>query len=655
MIKETTIQSLLYVIVFAPLIGAIINGVFPRVLSRRAVSVIGVGLPTISFVATVLALVGFLGLRSADPTYTAVSASLFSWIVSGPISVDFALWLDPLSIVMTLVVTGIGSLIHLYSVGYMHDDPSYARYFSHLNLFLFSMLLLVLGRSLLLLFVGWEGVGLCSYLLIGFWFDDMDKAIAGKKAFIVNRIGDFGFLIAMFFLIFALGGSLDIPSLRAMVADPTSIFHSNTAMVTAVTLLLFLGATGKSAQIPLYIWLPDAMAGPTPVSALIHAATMVTAGVYMIARLNFLYVLSPVSMAVVATVGALTAIFAASIGLVQNDIKKVLAYSTVSQLGYMVLAVGVGAFGAGIFHLMTHAFFKACLFLGAGSVIHAMAGEQDIQKMGGLRKKMPITHITFLISTMAIAGVPLLSGFFSKDEILFSALALQHSSGTVAPWLNKLWFGLAIGAALMTAIYMFRLYFLTFSGELRSPDAHPHESPASMTIPLIVLAIGAALAGYLGLPIPGKNLLHNWLAPVFADGASAINSTGSHTLEYALMGVSTVVALAGIGLAWALYRGPWQHVPAKLQESLAGLYKTLVNKYYVDEAYNAVVVKPLIGGSKLLHRWVDAGLIDGIAVNGPAKALAYVGRTARRLATGDVQTYAAIFAIGIVLLVLFVM
>jgi NADH-quinone oxidoreductase subunit L len=655
MIKETTIQSLLYLIVFAPLAGAVLNGLFPRMLSRRAVSVIGVGLPFVSFAATLAATWGFLGLRGSNHELAGVTATLFQWIAAGPIAVDFALYLDPLSIVMTLVVTGIGSLIHLYSVGYMHDDASYKRYFSHLNLFLFSMLLLVLGRSLLLLFVGWEGVGLCSYLLIGFWFDDMDKAIAGKKAFLVNRIGDFGFLIALFFLVFHLGGSLDIPTLRAAVADPASIFRTETALVTLVTLMLFVGATGKSAQIPLYVWLPDAMAGPTPVSALIHAATMVTAGVYMIARLNFLFVLSPVTMAVVATVGAATAIFAASIGLVQNDIKKVLAYSTVSQLGYMVLAVGVGAFGAGVFHLMTHAFFKACLFLGAGSVIHAMAGEQDIQKMGGLRKKMPITHATFLVSTMAIAGVPLLSGFFSKDEILFKALALQPAGGPVAPWLNGLWFALGIGAALMTAIYMFRLYFLTFAGDLRSHHAHPHESPATMTIPLVVLAIGAALAGYIGLPDARINVLEHWLHPVFADGAAAIVNTGSHALEYGLMGVSTVVALAGIGLAWAMYRGPWRELPGRLHASLGGVYRTLWNKYWVDEAYDFLVVRPLIAGSRWIHRWIDAGLIDGVGVNGPARVLSFIGGAGRRLAGGDVQAYAAALAIGLAILVIFVL
>ncbi len=645
-----SIETLLVVVVLAPLVGAVLNGLFSRFLKHSTVSLLGVGAPVVAFAAALLAVIQWLPLRASLPD-ASVTVMLFKWIEAGPIVIDASLYLDPLSAVMILVVTGIGSLIHLYSVGYMHDDSSYARYFSHLNLFTFSMLLLVLGRSLLLLFVGWEGVGLCSYLLIGFWFTDMDKAIAGKKAFIVNRIGDFGFLLALFFLLFHLNGTLDVPSLRQAVADPTSVFNTDTAMVTLVTLLLFVGATGKSAQIPLYVWLPDAMAGPTPVSALIHAATMVTAGVYMIARLNFLFVLAPVSMAVIASVGAVTAIFAASIGLVQNDIKKVLAYSTVSQLGYMILGVGVGAFGAGVFHLMTHAFFKACLFLGAGSVIHAMAGEQDIRKMGGLAKKMPFTRWTFLISTMAIAGVPFLSGFFSKDEILFKTLTYHHVSGVVPEWLSVVWFALALGAALMTAMYMFRLYFLTFSGEQRDHHAHPHESPATMTIPLVVLAIGAALAGYLGLPDPSLNVWEHLLAPVFGAAEESILATGSHALELGLMGVSTVVALTGIGLAWWLYRGAGQQVPARIAASMSGLHRLLSNKYYVDEIYDTLVIRPLKAYAHFLWKWIDVGLIDGIMVNGPARLLSAVGGAGRRLATGDVQGYAAALVVGLAVIV----
>jgi NADH-quinone oxidoreductase subunit L len=643
------VAALLYVVAFAPLVGALVNGLLSRALSRRAVSVVGVGAPVVAFTAAALAFAGLLEVRAAQPGDAAVTATLFQWISAGPIHVDFSLYLDPLSAVMMLVVTGIGSLIHLYSVGYMHDDPSYARYFSHLNLFLFAMLLLVLGRSLLLLFVGWEGVGLCSYLLIGFWFDDMAKAVAGKKAFLVNRIGDFGFLLGMFVLAFWLGGSLDVPTLREAVATPGSAFDGNTAAITLVTLALFLGATGKSAQIPLYVWLPDAMAGPTPVSALIHAATMVTAGVYMIARLSFLFALAPVTLAVVATVGAATALVAASIGLVQNDIKKVLAYSTISQLGFMVLGVGSGAFDAGVFHLMTHAFFKACLFLGAGSVIHAMAGEQDIRKMGGLARKMPITRWTFLVSTMAIAGVPLLSGFFSKDEILFKALTLRHAAAPL-PWLGPALSAMGLAAALMTALYMFRLYFLTFEGEPRSHASHPHESPWTMTLPLVVLAAGAVAAGYVGLPVEGMNLWKEWLAPVFDDTMRRFLDGGSADVEHLVMGASTGVALLGIGLAWLLYRGPWRDVPGRLAARAAGAYRVLVNKYYVDEAYDAVVVRPLVAVSRATHRWLDAGLIDGVGVNGPARAVSRLGEVARRAITGDVQAYAAALLVGFAVL-----
>jgi len=646
------IATLLYLIVFSPLAGAVVNGLFARYLSRRFVSAVGVGTPFVSFAAALYCLIAFLNLRASEPEFTAISTTLFSWISAGPISVDFSLYLDPLSLVMTLVVTGIGSLIHLYSVGYMHGDPSYARYFSHLNLFMFSMLLLVLGQSLLLLFVGWEGVGLCSYLLIGFWFSDMEKAIAGKKAFIVNRIGDFGFLLGLFVLLFWMGGTVDIPSLRDAVLSPDSRIAAMTGAVTVVTLCLFVGATGKSAQIPLYVWLPDAMAGPTPVSALIHAATMVTAGVYMIARLNFLFALAPVTMAIVAGVGAVTALFAASIGLAQNDIKKVLAYSTVSQLGYMFLGVGMGAFAAGIFHLMTHAFFKACLFLGAGSVIHAMGGEQDIQKMGGLGKKMPITRATFLTSCLAIAGVPLFSGFFSKDEILYGAFALRHASGAVAPWLGKAYFALGLAGAFMTAAYMFRLYFLTFSGELRSHEAHPHESPATMTIPLIVLAFGAVVAGYVGLPSERLNLFHHFLEPVFSASADRFVDTGNHSLEFALMGLSSFVALAGIALAWLLYRGPWQEEPDRIVRAVPSLYRTIFNKYYVDELYAALFVRPLQSLSRFLFRFVDAGLVDGLLVNGSARSVRGSGLLLRLLVNGDVQAYAAALLVGLAVFLL---
>ncbi|MBM4395884.1 MAG: NADH-quinone oxidoreductase subunit L [Deltaproteobacteria bacterium] len=637
------VGTLLWVVVFAPLAGAIVNGILGPRLKRGTVSLVGVGAPVVAFVASALATWGLAGRE-------AVSTTLFTWIQAGPIRVDLSLWLDPLSAVMILIVTGIGSLIHLYSTGYMHGDPSYSRYFSHLNLFLFAMLLLVLGKSLLLLFVGWEGVGLCSYLLIGFWFDDMAKAVAGKKAFLVNRIGDFGFLLGMFVLVFWMEGSLDVPALRDAVDMGGGHFVPGGTGVMLVTLALFLGATGKSAQIPLHVWLPDAMAGPTPVSALIHAATMVTAGVYMIARLNFLFALAPTTMAIVALTGAATALFAASIGLVQNDIKKVLAYSTVSQLGYMVLGAGVGAFGAGVFHLMTHAFFKACLFLGAGSVIHAMAGCQDIRLMGGLGKRMPWTRATFLVSTLAIAGVPLLSGFFSKDEILYKTLALQPASGPVAGWIGPLCFAMALAAALLTATYMFRLYFLTFSGELRSHHAHPHESPASMTIPLVVLAAGAALAGYVGLPIEHLNFWEHWLHPVFEDGAARFVSTGSHALEYGLMGVSTVVACGGIALAWALWRGPLTHVPAKAAAAAGGFYRLVCDRYRIDELYDAIAIRPFQALARVTHRWLDAFGIDAVLVNGPPRAVGWIGSIVRVAANGDVQAYAAALFVGLAVL-----
>jgi NADH-quinone oxidoreductase subunit L len=639
-------ENLLYLVVFPPLIGAIVNGLFCRFLSRGTVSVIGVVTPFISFITSV-----YLFFATKGEEGFALTATLFDWITTGTTNIALSFYLDPLSMVMALVVTGVGSFIHLYSVGYMHDDPSYARYFSHLNLFMFSMLMLVLGKSLLVMFVGWEGVGLCSYLLIGFWFSDMEKAIAGKKAFIVNRIGDFGFLLGLFILLFVLGGSLDIEVLKEQVSKEGSVLASNVPLVTIVTLCLFVGATGKSAQIPLYVWLPDAMAGPTPVSALIHAATMVTAGVYMVARLNFLFALAPVTMAVVAGIGALTAIFAATIGLAQNDIKKVLAYSTVSQLGYMFLGVGSGAFDAGIFHLMTHAFFKACLFLCAGSVIHALHGEQDIRRMGGLKTKMPITRWTFLISCLAIAGVPPLSGFFSKDEILYNAFVLSHKSGAVPEYLGKIYFALALLGAFLTATYMFRLYFLTFEGDLRSHDAHPHESPKVMTIPLIVLAVGAIFAGFVGLPSEGLNLFHHYLEPVFAQGSKFFVSKGTHEIEYGLMGLSTLVGLAGIFFAYLLYIGAWKEEPKRLTSALPRLYNLVLNKYYVDEIYDFLFVKPFQKISQLAYRFIDALLIDKVMVEGPARLTRGLGTISSPVVNGDVQSYAMMMFLGLCVLI----
>ncbi len=646
-------SHLLYWVLFPPLIGAFFNGVFSRHLSRRVVHWVGVGMPFISLLAVLTAVLRLTGMGHD----ASVTATLFPWITVGTLHIDFSLFLDPLSSVMTLVITFVGSFIHLYSMGYMEEDPGYARYFSHLNLFLFSMLLLVLGRSLPLLFIGWEGVGLCSYLLIGFWFDDTTKAKAGKKAFIVNRIGDFGFLLAMFLLAFVMKGDLSFPGIKAAVLAPGSYFHAHLGFVTLVTLLLFVGATGKSAQIPLYIWLPDAMAGPTPVSALIHAATMVTAGVYMIARLNFLYILSPTTMAVVAGIGALTALYAATIGIAQNDIKKVLAYSTISQLGYMFLAVGVGAFGAGVFHLMTHAFFKATLFLGAGAVIHAMHGEQNIWEMGGLRKHMPITNFAFLSATLAISGVPLFSGFFSKDDILYQAFThriVVNGHQVLPAWLFQLYWALGLIAAIITAFYMFRLYFVAFTGSLRSKTAHPHEVNWSMATTLIVLGTGSIVMGYVGMPIEKLNVFEHFLDPVFEASAPFIHSTGNPTTMWSLMGASVTAAGIGILLAWLMYAGAWRNFPQAFTTKCKHLYSLVFHKYYVDEIYGALVVRPLMWTRDVLHQVVDKGIIDNIFVNGSARFVDLVGRGIRIVANGDVQAYVAAFLLGALALILII-
>jgi NADH-quinone oxidoreductase subunit L len=587
----------------------------------------------------------------------------YQWLLSGDLDIAFTLRVDPLAAVMVLVVTGIGSLIHIYSVGYMHEerDSEYARYFSYLNLFAAFMLVLVLGANLLVLFVGWEGVGLCSYLLIGFWFQKPSAADAGKKAFVVNRIGDFGFLLGML-LLFKTFGTLDIQQIASAVAPMAP--ETTLGTLTIITLLLFLGATGKSAQIPLYVWLPDAMEGPTPVSALIHAATMVTAGVYMIGRNAVLFSHAPITLEVVAIVGAVTALMAGTIGLVQNDIKRVLAYSTVSQIGYMFLAMGVGAFSAGIFHLSTHAFFKALLFLGSGAVIHALAGEQDIRRMGGLKRDLPITYWTFLVGAMAIAGVPLLSGFFSKDEILFRTWA----NGFPILWI------VGAATALLTAVYMFRLVFLTFHGD--RDGGHLHDAPPSMAFVLIVLAIGSVLAGYVGVPalLGGANRIERFLEPSFraevtagsvvgaelarpaAEGEpapSGAEGEGEHaaageTLEATLMGVSVVLALGGIGIASFFFLKRREAADAMAQR-FSGLHRLLVGKYFVDELYNAVVVQPIKNTSTVfLWRGVDAGVIDG-AVNGTGAVVRGTGSALRRLQTGSVRVYAASLFLGVVL------
>src|SRR6202795_162865 len=643
----------LWLIPILPLAGAAINGLLGKKSSRRAVTTIAL---VFSGAAFAMALWVTMRFSSLSLPY---HENLAHWIRSGSFSVDFAFYLDQLSLVMLLIVSGVGFLIHIYSVGYMWDDPGYYRFFSYLNLFMFFMLTLVLADNYLLMFIGWEGVGLASYLLIGFWFTKDSAASAGKKAFIVNRIGDFGFLIALFLLIKHFG-SLDFPTLFAKI-HPLTSETTGAGLLTAIGLLLMVGAAGKSAQIPLYVWLPDAMEGPTPVSALIHAATMVTAGVYMVARSSLIFVRAPMAMMVVAIIGTLTALFAATIGIAQTDIKKVLAYSTVSQLGYMFMACGVGAFSAGIFHLMTHAFFKGLLFLAAGSVIHGIGGEQDMRKMGGLRSYMPWTFMTMGTATLAIAGIPPLAGFWSKDEILWQAFN--------ASWVYWL---IGVVTAFITSFYMFRLMYMTFGGEYRGAvaqdarghDAHgldarghddhshghghgePHESPWVMLGPLVVLAVlsvfGGWVAGY-------NNHFEHFLAPVFqgtSDVAQeASPEAGKSTLEYLLMVVSVGVAGLGWFLAYLLYsRRP--QLPARIAASLGGLYRAVANKYYIDELYAVLFVKPLVDGSTtILWHGVDQGVIDA-AVNDSADAARHVSDRARHMQSGNLRSYAGWIAAG---------
>ncbi|MBI5575881.1 MAG: NADH-quinone oxidoreductase subunit L [Deltaproteobacteria bacterium] len=611
---------------------------------RKLVGFIGPAVVGAAFVVSLLSVIELAARAPHDRTFIQV---LFPWIQAGGFNAAAALQLDPLSSVMILVVTGVGFLIHVYSVGYMSHEKAFARYFVYLNLFTFAMLTLVLGSNYLVMFVGWEGVGLCSYLLIGYWYEKKSASDAGKKAFIVNRVGDFGFMLGMF-LIFWTFGTINYTEVFEKIPALSASGVLTTEIATAITLLLFVGATGKSAQIPLYTWLPDAMEGPTPVSALIHAATMVTAGVYMVARSNALYLLSPFSMGVVAVVGAATAIFSATIGITQNDIKRVLAYSTVSQLGYMFLACGVGAFTAGIFHLMTHAFFKALLFLGSGSVIHALSGEQDMRKMGSLKKHLPITFTTMFIATLAIAGIPGLSGFFSKDEILWKAYSSGH--GHVALW------AVAALAAGVTAFYMFRLVFMTFFGESRMDphvEKHVHESPWSMTVPLMLLAVLSVVGGWIGIPevLKGHNHFEHWLAPVFSHGASAGHGAAHHpvTLELGLMAGSVAVALCGIGLAYFLYRVRTDK-PGKIAEAVPGLYKAVYNKYFVDEIYDFLIVRRIVNGSIVLWEAFDAAFIDGM-VNGIASAVRGIGDGLRRVQTGVVGSYAFSLLLGAVLIV----
>ncbi|MEP7346019.1 MAG: NADH-quinone oxidoreductase subunit L [Gemmatimonadaceae bacterium] len=648
-------------------VHAVVHGV-TRHKYAGIVSLIGPAVLALSFVLSVAIFAALAGAHADEPFIK----RLFVWMIAGDLHINAALQIDQLSMVMVLVITGVGTLIHIFSVGYMQDDPGYPRYFAYLNLFVFFMLVLVLGASYPVMFVGWEGVGLCSYLLIGFWFSDKANADAGKKAFIVNRIGDFGFLIAMFML-YANLGTLDFSGVNA----GASALGLGSALVTTICLFLFLGCAGKSAQIPLYIWLPDAMAGPTPVSALIHAATMVTAGVYLVARSAVLFSMAPAASLTVAFIGGLTALFAATIGLKQWDIKKVLAYSTVSQLGYMFVGVGVGAYSAGIFHLVTHAFFKALLFLGSGSVIYAMHqayhhtgnhdDAQDMRNMGGLKQYMPVTFILMWIATLAIAGIPPFAGFFSKDEILSSVFARTHGSTLAeAHWLGLpgsavlyvVWvFGLA--AALLTAVYMTRMMIYTFHGPNRSGEKerqHLHEAPWVMTGPLVILGALSLLGGWFNLPefFPAGPVqaMHHWLEPV--TGASALLITKGaeahmpESTEYLLVGIAVAIAIAGMAIAYTRLK-PTTLVPKAQSPEAEGIERVLEHKYYVDEAYDRALVQPLVNVSRgVLWKGMDSGIIDGLFVNGSAYLARGVGWLGARLQNGRVGTYAWVLVIGVI-------
>ncbi len=643
----------LWLIPLLPLIGAAINGFFGRRSSRPAITTVALVFSGAAFAMALWIVAQFSSLTLPHTEFLA------SWIRSGSFQVDFAFYLDRLSLIMLMVVTGVGFLIHIYSVGYMWDDDGFYRFFAYLNLFMFFMLTLILASNYLLMFIGWEGVGLASYLLIGFWFTKDSAASAGKKAFIVNRIGDFGFLIALF-LIIKHFGSLNFEPVFQSVA-PLASETAGAGLLTAIGLLLMVGACGKSAQIPLYIWLPDAMEGPTPVSALIHAATMVTAGVYMVSRSHVIFEHAPTALTVVAVIGTLTALFAATIGITQTDIKKVLAYSTISQLGYMFLGCGVGAFSAGIFHLMTHAFFKGLLFLAAGSVIHAVGGEQDMRQMGGLRTKIPWTFWTMTMGTIAIAGIPPFAGFFSKDEILWQASRV-----------SLIYWGIGIFTAFLTSFYMFRLWFMTFFGEYRgtaeqthSHDAHDshdghghggiHESPKVMLVPLVILAILSIVGGWVGI----GNRFEKFLSPVFQPAVTADSSSNEipttraseqedskeRSTEMTFTVISVGAGLLGLALAWFLYyKNP--QLPQKIAVALDGFYTTVVRKYYVDEIYAAIFVKPLIEGSThVLWHGVDQNIIDA-ALDGSAEGALETSDVARHMQSGNIRSYAGWVAAG---------
>ncbi|WP_276091377.1 NADH-quinone oxidoreductase subunit L [Pedobacter sp. JY14-1] len=623
--------ELVWLVPLIPLVGFIINGLGRNTFSKGLTGFIGSAAVFISFAIS-------LGIFSelSGSAEKSKEIFLFNWINAGNLHIPLSFLVDPLSAIMLLIVTGVGFLIHIYSAGYMHDDAGFGKFFAYLNLFIFFMLLLVLGSNYIVMFIGWEGVGLCSYLLIGFWYTNSSYASAAKKAFVMNRIGDLGFLLGVF-LIFTTFGSVEFAKIFPQAAE----MLPGNAVIALIALLLFIGACGKSAQLPLFTWLPDAMAGPTPVSALIHAATMVTAGIYMIARSNLLFDLAPVVQHVIAIVGLATALMAAIIALTQTDIKKVLAYSTVSQLGYMFLGLGVGAYNGAFFHVITHAFFKALLFLCAGSVIHALHHEQDMRHMGGLRKKLPVTFLTMLVGTIAIAGLPPFSGFFSKDEILAHVYA--HS---------KVMWGIATFGAFLTAFYMFRMLFLTFYGNYRGThhaEEKIHESPKSMTIPLIVLAVLSAIGGAIGVPevLGGSHWLSHWLAPVIRHAGEAPD----HATEYALMGVSVLGVLVSVVIAYGKYVKR-NHVPVPDEAGRSFLANLSYRKFYLDELYDTVIRKPLDALSGFLYKIVDKKLIDGL-VNGLGWGTSEAGKGIRLLQSGNVGFYIFMMVIGIVSLLLY--
>jgi NADH-quinone oxidoreductase subunit L len=635
-----------WLILLFPILGVLINTIFGLRLKGNGPGIMASAAVGLAFAVSIKL---FFDVLQLPADQRLIENKLFTWIATAGLSTEIAMQIDPLSLIMILVVTGVSFIIHIYAIGYMHGDRGFARFFVYLNLFVSAMLILVTANNFLMMFVGWEGVGLCSYLLIGFWYENDYNAFAGRKAFVVNRIGDFGFLLAIF-LIFGHFGTLDFTE---VFSQASAHFAPGSTMVTLIALLLFVGATGKSAQIPLYIWLPDAMAGPTPVSALIHAATMVTAGVYMVARANILFTLAPIALDVVAVIGAATAFFAATIGLTQFDIKRVLAYSTVSQLGYMFLALGVGSFTAGVFHLMTHAFFKALLFLGAGSVMHAMSNRTDMRIMGGLKQHLPVTYWTMLIGTLAIAGIPGFSGFFSKDEILWQAFT--GINGHPLLWL------IGLIAAAITTFYMFRLIFMTFFGTLRADHEishHVHESPKVMTLPLVALAVLSVIGGYVGIPaiLGGSNHFEHFLQPVFEASEKirhqySATAAGhfSHSMEWGLMAAVLLITLASLYLAHLFYVRKTD-LPAQVTQKIKGLYTLVYNKYFIDELYEGAVTKPLQSASNsFLWKIVDVKGIDGL-VNGIGRFVANSGRALTVIQTGYVQNYALIFVLGVIAL-----